>query len=975
MAGAGCSCNKVGRASPGFSFNKIRKLACRGKAIKLALYQTKPMSTNLLYLFSNDTGATATEQGYHYQKLKTLKTWVENRVTGKEELIYCDTDDDIVQRDLAAGKTKFRQLKLYSTNFSFSTEEVTKSLANFFMLYAKGDYLFDEVVFVFETNANIAKETRGNDADLLREWAANQGKLDEELSAKCVARVKEILDGYITDGYAKEKAKDYEGAFLKAKNMYEQLPDDFWKSFVQAVRWDFEVIPQEQAIPQLTVEIEALIKQLPFPLNEEQISSYVATLHWEIVQRTIDADPERRVLSNGLLDYLVLHQGNEQNRWYADRYDKWSASPKVERFNTGQFLEVVAATRHCRWELAGTGHAQFWLGILHQYINLADVPMPFRRKAIYEYLFLKMQAGRAAGKPDPTIAADGALVVDYYLHLEERYALADIEEDLSFLQIITAEARFSAGFAEPAAIEAWGEQVAASIDEHLKAPRDVNEHCLLLEQKGTALMQLKKGMHDIEKVKAAMDTFRKIVPLLPAANNYTISRLSDLLKQIADLYRMLGEKFEEIVDEIETFRREIAALAPETDRRHKAAHDYVISGVTHLQAGGARNLLRALDAFHQAAKLWQMNETMDAYILALLNMAQVYNALGANYAGKYYALCGVWSSLHTGDEKALAKMGDSYGLVFHADFRQGAWLSAMGDYILYMNYRNEFKTGDPAADEMVNQNFLDLLLMVETAHRVHPELVHLIGFYKTQLGAFYSEEMAHLVEPFKKHVTETEDIHSFIADRIEDTPFNDAGSERIIRFKMLGVTWHIRFENTYILTAIAEEFAALFQIILCEIGLSGADLRLPSRTVQINVMQSDDDPEPMQDNKEPWIITIPHRDEHNPARARMHYAALGTSIMYLLIMHSERSREEIKAIFEKLYKKQQMGEKALSATSYQRAYFKAFGSTIFEQSGRQHFPQVPGRFDRPLRDSLAYTIKQPAATGEKGQAPDASSES
>jgi hypothetical protein len=40
-----------------------------------------------------------------------MKTWLENRIAGKEELIFCDTDDDIVQRDIAAGKTTFRQVK------------------------------------------------------------------------------------------------------------------------------------------------------------------------------------------------------------------------------------------------------------------------------------------------------------------------------------------------------------------------------------------------------------------------------------------------------------------------------------------------------------------------------------------------------------------------------------------------------------------------------------------------------------------------------------------------------------------------------------------------------------------------------------------------------------------------------------------------------------------------------------------------
>lgn len=107
------------------------------------------MSTNQLYIFSKDTDATATEQGYYYQK---LKTWLENRIANTQQVIYCDLEDDIFQRNFTEGTSKFRQIKLYSSNFSFSTEEIQKSIANFFMLFTKGDYLFDEASFVFETN-------------------------------------------------------------------------------------------------------------------------------------------------------------------------------------------------------------------------------------------------------------------------------------------------------------------------------------------------------------------------------------------------------------------------------------------------------------------------------------------------------------------------------------------------------------------------------------------------------------------------------------------------------------------------------------------------------------------------------------------------------------------------------------------------------------------------------------------------------
>ncbi|WP_433763703.1 hypothetical protein [Flavobacterium ginsenosidimutans] len=94
-----------------------------------------------LYLFSKETDAVETVRGFKFQELKTLETWVLNKVNGVEEVIYCDYEEDIFQRDLSEFKATFRQFKLYSSKkFSFSSLEVKKAIAHFFMLFIKGDY-------------------------------------------------------------------------------------------------------------------------------------------------------------------------------------------------------------------------------------------------------------------------------------------------------------------------------------------------------------------------------------------------------------------------------------------------------------------------------------------------------------------------------------------------------------------------------------------------------------------------------------------------------------------------------------------------------------------------------------------------------------------------------------------------------------------------------------------------------------------
>lgn len=139
------------------------------------------MNTNKLFLFSKNTDAVAAQRGYNYQTLKTLETWIENFLEQRNEDIYCEFEEDIFQKDDFKKKLTFRQIKLYSNGFSFSSEEIKKSIGHFFTLQAKFDNSDFSKEFIFETNSNIKGQYKENDAELLREWFENQNNLEEEI--------------------------------------------------------------------------------------------------------------------------------------------------------------------------------------------------------------------------------------------------------------------------------------------------------------------------------------------------------------------------------------------------------------------------------------------------------------------------------------------------------------------------------------------------------------------------------------------------------------------------------------------------------------------------------------------------------------------------------------------------------------------------------------------------------------------------
>ena len=98
------------------------------------------MCHNKLHIFSKNTDAFASQRGYNYQTLITLEAWVNNLKNGVEEDIFCEYEEDIFHKNKFDNSVKFRQIKLYSTNFSFKSEEIIKCIVHFFMLHVKSEY-------------------------------------------------------------------------------------------------------------------------------------------------------------------------------------------------------------------------------------------------------------------------------------------------------------------------------------------------------------------------------------------------------------------------------------------------------------------------------------------------------------------------------------------------------------------------------------------------------------------------------------------------------------------------------------------------------------------------------------------------------------------------------------------------------------------------------------------------------------------
>ncbi len=133
--------------------------------------------------------------------------------------------------------------------------------------------------------------------------------MSDGLLSRCRIRVKAIVDNYVTEAFAKQMTAETKADLQQAKNIYDQLTDEVWDKFIRSIKWQFDDIDQKDAIPLLLSEIEALISQLPLPIKSDRVSTYISILHYKIAQRTAQADEEKRMLTNELLDILLLNDG------------------------------------------------------------------------------------------------------------------------------------------------------------------------------------------------------------------------------------------------------------------------------------------------------------------------------------------------------------------------------------------------------------------------------------------------------------------------------------------------------------------------------------------------------------------------------------------------------------------------------------------------------------------------------------------
>jgi hypothetical protein len=910
------------------------------------------MSITTLNIFEKDTDASASIRGYEYQLLLTLKEWVENFLQRNGDTLYCEYGDDIAVFNSIASTIKFKQVKSYSNDFSFQSKEVRKALLNFFMIYANPSYLQHEPSFVFETNAGVISGSN-EESKFLAEWAAARaaGLKDADIQ-KIILKVKslvieeisqqaddkleairkriEILETKKPSGFQDDLAelRDREKKILEGKNYTIALTDDTYADFINKIDWKFHDKEPVDAIAELKDEIEHLISKLPFNINQEKIPVIFTILRWEVSKKAINKDPIERRLDADLLTNTIL--GAEDEKWYVDLKKKFEGL-NSDQLTLGDFFELRGAARHARFTDYLHGDIPFWISILQAIVGQNDFPKSFRRIAIYELCFLAFFKKK--------LDEFEILIIEFFEQMESFTSTDDLENTVILLSIVFSAGRLKISKSYLTRQNEWRERIIKVIEIEQQKENTPTRKANLFDLRAQAALQLE--IHD--DYQAAIDrglkNLNEVVALLDDATLFPVHRLSNQLNVFINDFIDVDPK---LANTLERLANSVDDALAKKDGKFSLAKASRDRALMHFKKN---QYIKAIEYFHKAKLYWFSDEGIKGTIIASALLSSSYNNLRLHYAGKYYG----FATASLVSSSPSLKGVESYfprGMAMAAlsDYMASAWLSFFdsADLFLTTHFKIEGKSLDIAAHEEFREVLFAAVTIQSITERLYPDFLAFVNFRISRWHQIPTDILTALkdkVTELSKEKTD-EELVKWLSGRINQTPFNDAGGQRVVRWEALGVCWEVHFANDYITTSLAEQFIAMFQIL--QTDLSQEDFCILKTKVSIQVEHTPGAfsfKELTATPQHKWLVKIPSSDQSGQDHIRQHYfpqiALMFTTLSYVSLIRGDVGRK----IFED-HVKDEMGSKVTPVKPYEQLYREIIPEELFKQSKRESFRVV-----------------------------------
>ena len=379
-----------------------------------------------------------------------------------------------------------------------------------------------------------------------------------------------------------------------------------------------------------------------------------------------------------------------------------------------------------------------------------------------------------------------------------------------------------------------------------------SEHCILLDHRGKVCLAVTSAGVVLGALAGAFKYWKKMLRLLPKAPLFPIEEFSDY---VGELVPLLAQD-----PNYRPFVARLDKLVAQRAGRKAAAHSAYQRALAWRRAGKERE---AINELHSAKVDWFSEETLGLCASSLLEIGRWYTEIGLTYASKYYAMAASYITLKSNEHDLLRCAAGALLVVADCEYFSGAW----GGFLVWARAavplltRIESQTSGKLDEEINRLAFHGFTALYVTQLLNLPELAPSVRAFLREIGFDDLEG-----EVLPKAAARWPDAASFLTDakdQLAGIPFCDTGVTREIAWRALGIEWRVSFENNYETSARAEEFVALYQVLLAD--LSSLDLSLLPTTVTVSLSVGDGDATSVErvptNTASQWRVVVPLRRE------------------------------------------------------------------------------------------------------------------
>lgn len=332
-------------------------------------------------------------------------------------------------------------------------------------------------------------------------------------------------------------------------------------------------------------------------------------------------------------------------------------------------------------------------------------------------------------------------------------------------------------------------------------------------------------------------------------------------------------------------------------------------------------------------------ESFEGSVLTLLSLSQMYSVLGMQLAAKYYSLAAAHLVIHSNDQSLFKFFPQAFALGANADFRQGAWINFLDlfDLAIWTHTEMDVDVFDLEQNELLRKTIFDLGSVIYVTDKIFPELSHHIESRVNRWPDL--QEMLALFVPEIEIILASKsinDVWQFLDGRVRGVPFNDVGGKRTIFWKALGIEWELEFQNDFLTNSVAEQVAAVIQIVL--VDMAEEDFHLIPGKVKIEFEVAEIEKIQLESGflgeKLIWKVKQPSLSEGNKNQVPVRNSEIVSLAYSILADFSLLSKDEQRGIIE-THMKNGLMSKTLFIQPYEKIYRGLLSGDVFNLSDRQ----------------------------------------